>query len=444
MKIALIAMSGIRCCDQELMDMGLTLPGFVDRSKIIAALPSLGLLTLAGMTPNEHQVDYIEIFDIKDTKAADSIPQGYDLVAISSYGAQIAEAYELGDIYKASGMMVVQGGLHVSACPEEAILHADAVAIGEGEPVWADILKDAERRNLRKFYKSDPRAFSLDDAPMPAYELLDIDKYNRLTIQTSRGCPRSCEFCASSVLLTNTYKQKPADKVLAEIDRICDIWQKPFIEFADDNTFVNASYWEDILPKMESRKLRWFTETDISIAKHPELLRLMRKSGCAQILIGLESPLEKPLDGIEKNNNWKLKQWPDYKKAIETIQSYGISVNGCFVIGLDGQTPDIFDAIYDFVCETELHEVQITLQTAFPGTKLYDRLRAEKRLIDETAWEKLTLFDVNFIPSHMTQDELRKGFYSLAEKMYSEEFTSLRKQKFMEKIRAYQRKIKEN
>ncbi len=444
MKIGLIAMSGIRCCDPELMAMGLTLPGFVDRSKIIASLPSLGLLTLAGMTPQEHDIDYIEIFDLKDNLANQDIPDNYDLIAISSYGAQISEAYELGDIYRAKGIPVIQGGLHVTACPEEAKQHADAVAIGEGEPVWLDMLKDAEKGRLQPYYRSDNKGFALDDAPMPAFDLLDIDKYNRLTVQTSRGCPRSCEFCGSSVLLTKEYKQKPADKVLAEIDRICEIWSKPFIEFADDNTFVNKAYWEELLPKLKSRKMRWFTETDISIAKHPELLKLMRESGCAQILIGLESPIPGPLNGLETNNNWKAKQWSNYKQAIETIQSYGISVNGCFVMGLDGQSTDIFDSVFDFVEESQLHEVQITLQTAFPGTPLYTRLEKENRLIDKTAWEKLTLFDINFTPSDMTREELRTGFYHLAEKLYSDEFTKLRKERFMGKIRAYQRRLKED
>lgn len=437
MRIGLIAMSGIRCCDKELMDMGLTLPGFVDRSKIIASLPSLGLLTLAGMTPAEHEIDYIEIFDLKDNVAAGNIPSDFDLIAISSYSAQIAEAYELGDLYLKQGIPVVQGGLHVSACPDEAAAHATSVVIGEGESCWGDVLKDASAGKLKKRYSSTGNEFDLANAPMPSFELLDIDKYNRLTVQTSRGCPRRCEFCASSVMLTGKYKQKPAARVLAEIDRIRDIWPKPFIEFADDNTFIDIAYWKELLPELASRHIRWFTETDISIARHPDILRLMRESGCAQILIGLESPQQNSLDGLELRNNWKMKQWSSYKNAIETIQSHGISVNGCFVLGLDGQSPETFDAVFEFVDDAQLHEVQITIQTAFPGTPLYDRLKNEKRLIDETAWEKLTLFDINFTPKNMSYDQLRSGFYNLAEKLYSDEFTRLRKERFLKKLRAY-------
>ncbi|MEE9441591.1 MAG: radical SAM protein [candidate division Zixibacteria bacterium] len=442
MKIALIAMSGIRVADTELLEMGLTLPGFVERSKIIASLPSLGLLTLAGMTPKSHQVDYYEIADLQENIKGNSIPQDYDLVAISSYGAQINEAYLLGDIYHKNNTPVVMGGLHVSFVPKEAIAHCDAVVIGEGELSWPDVLKDAENKSLKPFYGSIDEEYDLNDAPLPAFGLLDIDKYNRLTIQTSRGCPHQCEFCASSTLLTDKYKQKPAEKVLAEIDAILEIWPKPFIELADDNTFINISYWRELLPEIKKRNIRWFTETDISIAKHPDLLELMRESGCAQVLIGLESPLEPPLDGLEIRSNWKMKQWTKYKDAIRTIQSHAISVNGCFVLGLDGQMPEIFDTVFDFVEDSDLSEVQITIQTAFPGTPLYKRLQSEDRIIEENAWHKLSLFDVNFIPKNMSLTELRSGFHSLAEKIYSEEVTQKRREKFKSQLRQYIKKHK--
>ena len=140
MNIALIAMSGIRVCDTELLRLGLTLPGFVERSKTIAALPSLGLLTLAGMTPDAHSIDYVEVEDIRKLG---SLPQGYDLVGISSYSAQISEAYELARRFKAAGVPVVLGGPHVTCLPDEAAPYCDAVVAGEGEAVWLDVLRDA-------------------------------------------------------------------------------------------------------------------------------------------------------------------------------------------------------------------------------------------------------------------------------------------------------------
>lgn len=435
MKIGLIAMSGIRVCDQELLQMGLTLPGFVERSNVIASLPSLGLLTLAGMTPANHDVHYIEISDFAASRVTQDFLGGFDLIAISSYSAQIKEAYQLAEIVRRAHVPVVMGGIHVTSLPDEAKQYCDSIVIGEGESSWPKVINDLENGRLEPVYGTIDQEFDLRDAPMPAFELLDIDKYNRLTVQTSRGCSHRCEFCASSVLLTKRYKQKPAAKVLAEIDKIKAIWEHPFIEFADDNTFVNKEYWKKLLPEITKRKIRWFTETDLSISQDTELLQLLRDSGCAQVLIGFESITRTALNGMEIKQNWKAKQSHMYKEAISTIQSHGISVNGCFILGLDDHDPKIFEQIYDFVADSGLHEVQITIQTAFPGTPLYRRLKKEKRVLDDNAWEKCTLFDINYRPQNMSIDELSQGFKMLSSKLYSDEFTKLRRKKFKNQLR---------
>lgn len=429
MRIGLIAISGVRVQDAELLELGLTLPGFVERSEVIASLPSLGLLTLAGMTPLQHECIYLEI---EDVAKVDDLPDGFDLVAISSFSAQMHEAYALADRYRARGVPVALGGLHVTALPEEAARHADAVVVGEGESSWPAVLDDAERGSLQSIYRSDG-AFDLADAPMPAFELLDIGKYNRLTVQASRGCPHRCEFCASSVLLSRRYKQKPIGKVLAEIDQICGLWKRPFIEFADDNAMVDRRYWKELLTELKQRKFRWFIETDLSLHDDDELLTLMRESGCSQVLIGLESPIEAGLNGLELNSNWKAHRWPEYVDAVRNIQSHGIRVNGCFVLGLDGHTPEVFDAVYEFARQTDLFDVQITVLTPFPGTRLYERLQREGRLIDPTAWQTCTLFDVNFQPNSMTPGQLRDGLHSLAARLYSEKETQLRRETFNRK-----------
>ena len=431
MKIGFFPLSGIRVCDDELLRLGLTLPGFVERSKTIASLPSLGLLTLAGMTPKGHTLCYVDVPDVKDFV----LPGGVDLAVISSYSAQIDEAYELARQLKARGILTVLGGPHVSALPEEAARFCDAVVIGEGECSWAHVVADAERGCLQSVYQAKKEGFDLSDAPMPAFELLDISKYNRLTVQTSRGCPHHCEFCAGSVLLTDQYKQKPAVKVLEEIDRICALWERPFIEFADDNSFVNRSYWKTLLPSLKDKGIKWFAETDISIAEDEELLDFMRAAGCVQVLIGLESPVESGLQGVELLHDWKHKKFASYKKAIRIIQSHGITVNGCFVIGLDGHTTDIFDQVFSFVKETELYEVQVTILTPFPGTPLYDRLEREGRLLEPNNWKKCTLFDINFKPDPMTVQELHQGFHRLVVQLYSDEFTRWRRNGFKRMMR---------
>jgi radical SAM superfamily enzyme YgiQ (UPF0313 family) len=432
-RIGLIAMSGVRAHNPELTSLGLTLPGFVDRNRIIASLPSLGLLTLAGLTPERFEVEYHEIADLRQ---GEEPPDHFDLVAISTFTAQLKEAYALADGYLAHGIPVVMGGITVSSLAEEAKTHCTSVVVGEGEPLWPEVLKDFENGALKPFYRQSPRGqFDLRAAPMPRFDLLDPNKYNRITIQTSRGCPHQCEFCASSILLTSRYKLKPIEKVIAEIHEIKKIWPRPFIEFADDNSFVRREHYKNLLRVLAKENLRWFTEADVRIAQDHQLLALMRDSGCQQVLIGLETPRPESLDGLELRANWKLRQRDSYKAAISTIQSYGITVNGCFILGLDGDTPEVFDEVFNFVRDSNLYEVQITFLTPFPGTPLYQRLKREDRLIREGAWELCTLFDINFRPKSMSVDQLQAGFLNLAKRLYSEPETSKRRDKFKSMLR---------
>ncbi len=435
MRIGFIAMSGVRVQDQELLKLGLTLPGFVERSEVIASLPSLGLLTLAALTPKDIEVSYHEVADLE----RDQIPDlGFDLVAISTMTAQAFEAYELADRFRASGVRVVMGGLHVTCVPDECAEHADTIVIGEGESIWERLIDDYQKGNMKDRYESDD-SYSLDDSPMPRYELLDIKKYNRLTVQTTRGCPHKCDFCASSIMLTKGYKVKPTHKVIDEIRMIKSIWDRPFIELADDNSFMSRARAYELLEAMIPEQVRWFTECDVSIAKDEKLLRLMKRAGCRQVLIGLESPNAHGLDGIEKNNNWKLAQYPKYEHAVRTIQAHGITVIGCFVLGLDGQSKDSFDAVYDFAQRTNLYDVQVTLQTPFPGTGLYRRLESEGRLTNPGQWDRCTLFDLNYEPIGMSAHELVDGFRGLVSRLYEPEFVHARRTGCIKDYRSAQR-----
>jgi len=424
--IGLIAMSGVRAHNEELTQLGLTLPGFVDRNKIIASLPSLGLLTLAGLTPDKFEVSYHEIADLKTLA---ELPTDFDLVAISTFTAQYFEACAVADYYRAKNIPVVMGGITVSSLREQAKEHCTSVVIGEGELLWPELLADFERGQLKPFYQT-AKDFDLADAPLPRFDLLDPSKYNRLTVQTSRGCPHKCEFCASSILLTPRYKVKPVEKVIAEIREIKKIWPKPFIEFADDNSFVHREHYKILLRELAKEDIRWFTEADVRVAEDDELLALIRDAGCQQILIGLESPGRTSVYGLELKNNWKLRQHDYYREAIAKIQSYGITVNGCFILGLDGDTRDVFDDVLDFVRSSGLYEVQITFMTASPGTPLYARLKREGRILRDNAWELCTLFDINFQPKNMSVAELQSGFLKLAKQLYSAGETQPRRANF--------------
>ena len=432
MKIGLVAMSGVRVVNPRLLELGVTLPQFVSRGQVIAQLPSLALLVLAAATPDEVTVEYVELADVK---AADALDTSFDLVALTSYTAMAYEMYDLADRYRAAGIPVVIGGLHASFTPEETKAHADAVCIGEGETLWPQIVADFRRGGvaaLQPFYREAvPGSYDLADSPMPRFELLEGRQYNRITVQTVRGCPLDCEFCGASKLYAAKYRRKPVDMVVTELRRIKEIWgDNAFFELADDNSFANRFWAKEFLTAIQDLDLRWFTETDISIADDDELLKLLAKSGCRQILIGLESTDAGTLDGIDRAN-WKLKRLSRYMDAIKKIQSYGVTVNGCFIVGNDGDDPGVFERLRDFIERSELLEAQVTILTPFPGTQLLARLEREGRLLYERFWDRCTLFDLVFTPKQMTPDELVEGHAWLMSQIYNQEQYTRRKRHYV-------------
>src|SRR5439155_14989845 len=179
---------------------------------------------------------------------------------------------------------------------------------------------------------------------------------------------------------------------------------------------------------------KWFTETDISVADDPELLQLMRQARCRQVLIGLESPDRSALEGIELRANFKSRRSDTNLEAVRRIQAHGITVNGCFILGLDRQTPAIFEQVLDFAMRVPLYDVQITVLTPFPGTPLYTRLLREGRILAPGRWDLCTLFDVNYMPQNMTVDQLRDGMYWLAERLYNENCLMSRRKPFSDEL----------
>jgi radical SAM superfamily enzyme YgiQ (UPF0313 family) len=427
-RIGLIAVSGVRVQNERLMRLGLTLPGFVERARVIASMPSLGLLTLAAVTPPGYDVTYLE--------APDATPPSgdFDLVAISSFTAKSDVMYALADTYRARGTTVVLGGLHCTLLPDEAAAHADAVVVGEGEALWPRVLDDWRTGRLQRVYRNaSVRDVDLARVPVPRYDLLDPAAYNRIPVQTTRGCPLDCEFCAASKVF-GAYKRKPVERVARELAEVRRLLGVPFVELADDNTFVDKAWSHALVRTLGEAGVHWFTETDVSVADDPELLDLLAASGCRQVLIGFESPREASLRGLEAHD-WKARRHAQYRRAIDAIQRRGISVNGCFILGLDADTPDVFPAIERFVRESGLMEVQVTVLTPFPGTALYRRLRAEGRLLRERYWERCTLFDVNFRPRRMTVEELEQGLEYLMGALYHADELKRRRRLYLDAAR---------
>ncbi|MEA2709848.1 MAG: hypothetical protein QOF78_2449 [Phycisphaerales bacterium] len=437
MKIGFLAMSGIRAHDPELLRLGLTLPGFVERSKTVASLPSLGLLYLAAATPgvDRHELRYYEAEgDRKEPREV----YDCDLVAISTFSAQVFEAYAIADRLRAAGVKVAMGGLHVTVRPDEAAQHCDYTIVGEGDNVWPAVVRAAEENAPpQKFDSKDFPPVDVSKLPVPRYDLLDHRPYNRFTVQTSRGCPWRCDFCASTVMLSRRYRKRPVEHVIHDIEAIKAFREHPFIEFADDNTFVDKAWGRELCRQLAPLNVKWFTETDITVADDDELLELMRDAGCRQVLIGLESPVQgaAALQGIEMRDNAKAKWAPRYLERVRKIQDHGITVNGCFILGLDGHGPEIFEQVLDFALEVPLFDVQITVLTPFPGTPLHDRLLKEGRILQPGRWDWCTMFDVNFLPTGMSPDELRQGMRWLTRRLYSAATTDRRRRPFFDRAR---------
>src|SRR5690606_20684194 len=207
-----------------------------------------------------------------------------------------------------------------------------------------------------------------------------------------------------------------------------------------DNSFVNRRYWRALLPEIAARGLRWFTETDISIADDDELLDAIAAAGCEQVLIGLESPSPEGLDGIELKRDWKLRRQPRYVEAVRRIQPRGIRVNARFVVGLDGHTQSGFDDVCRVAEAAAPYDVQVTAPTPCPGTPLYESRKRAGRLTHAGGWERFTLFDIDFVPTPLGAETLRRGFHDRVARLYAEDFTRWRQERFKKQLREARRR----
>lgn len=388
------------------MKLKLISPGFRDmRSTEFKALmyrfwfPTLSLPMIAALTPDNFEISFCdELFERLDFN------EDVDIVGITGMTAQICRAYEIADRYREKGVPVIIGGIHASTLPEEAGMHADCVIIGEAENIWPEAIRDFMEGNLRPVYKSMDYV-ELDNIPWAKREIYtgkNIPKSSSInSVQTSRGCPFDCSFCSVTRFFGNKYRLRPVDNVIEEIKSL----KGKFVSLVDDNIIGSQKYAEELFIKLSELGFYWTGQSSINIADNDKLLDLCARSGCNGLLIGIESIDEENLKSINKKVNRVYK----YMESIKKIQDKGIKVLGSFILGLDEDDASVFERTIKFIKETDIAVPIFNILTPYPGTRIYNKLMEENRIITND-WSYYTSTNVVYMPRKMTPDELLEGY----------------------------------
>lgn len=366
-------------------------------------VPPITGIHLAAITPAQHEVRVIhqQVEPVRpDTDA--------DLVAISFFSGFAPEAYRLAQAYRARGKTVVAGGPHVSYCPEEALEYFDAIVTGEAENVWPQLLDDAENGCLKDIYRGGPS--DMRGLPAPRYDLLKSRYFIPKVIQATRGCPFSCSFC-SVPTLNPGFRMRPIDEVLENIryDRFPYWWQRKIVWFWDDNLTINRPYIKSLLQAMIPLKKWWLTQASLDIARDPELLALLKASGCIGIFFGIESFGTDSLADANKRQN----KVANYKKAVDALHRQGICVMAGFIAGFDHDTPETIVAMADQLMDIGVDVPFLSILTPFKGTPLYDQLEQDDRILANRGWEYYNGYNVAFQPATMSPEALLRAHRSL-------------------------------
>ncbi|MCD6309947.1 MAG: radical SAM protein [Candidatus Eremiobacteraeota bacterium] len=369
-------------------------------------VPNLGMLTLAGLFPEDTELYYLEEEYIPLDRVEEKLfGTRYDLVCFTGYNPQAFRAYELAEIYRKEGIPTIMGGLHASGIPQEAAQHVDAVVVGEAEDIFHRVLEDLKNNNLKKIYYS-PNQAELSSSPVPRYDIVpNLALYNKIPLIATRGCPYSCEFCCFPTTYGRKFRKKPVEQVVEEILMVRDLHPRPYFSFSDENMLADHRYSKELARAFIPLKIDWECYCDISIGEDDELLELLAESGCRLVQVGLETLDPKNMENVEP---WKADRIEKYPEIIKKIQSYGIPFMGMFIIGMDYDDPGVFRRLYNFILETGLAEMDFAILTPMPGTKLFERLKSEGRILSKN-WNHYTWTHVNFRPMKMSPVELERG-----------------------------------
>jgi radical SAM superfamily enzyme YgiQ (UPF0313 family) len=377
-------------------------------------MPCLGLLKVAALTPPGWE---IKIIDEKLEKLNPDEPA--DLVGITAMTTTVQRGYEIADHYRARGTKVVMGGMHVSALPEEALAHCDAVVEGEAEGLWTQLIADVEAGNIQPLYRHKGKFPDLTGMPRVDWTLFQDKGYLPVHfVETTRGCPVDCEFCAVSRAFGGKYRNRPPEEVVNELRAL-----KPFegmftlkncVFFVDDNIISNRAHAREFLSRIVDLKLKWFGQASMNIARDPEILRLCQKSGCVGVFMGFETLSPAALSSAGKRVN----RPEDYLDIVRKIHDHGIGIDGSFVFGFDEDDAGVFDRTVEFVQKAKLEVAYFSILTPYPGTRLYQRLKSEGRILSQD-W---SLYDANhvvFQPKTLTPDALVAGYLDALKSIYT-------------------------
>lgn len=392
------------------MRLKLIIPRWPDKSiwrGFTFRFPYLSVTTLAALTPWDVDV-VIEDENVEEINFDDAV----DLVAISVMTPLAVRGYEIADKFRAMGVKVVIGGFHATWMPQEALMHADSVVLGEAEGAWSGLIDDFKRNELKQMYIVEGH-LSLDGLPLPRRDLLKKDGYFFInTIQTTRGCPFNCDFCSVTSFYGKTYRQRPIEEIEREIRTLSG--GANFIFFVDDNITGNLGYAKKLFEMLRRYPFKWLSQTSITFAENPELLRLAKESGCYGMFIGFETLTQEGLNRLNKRFN----RADRYAELINRMHDHGIGLQGSFIFGYDWDNRDSFDRVLEFVEKIKMDSVLFTILTPYPGTNVFKRMQEEGRLLT-TDWSKYDMAHVVFKPKNMTVEELQEGYLRINREFYS-------------------------
>jgi radical SAM superfamily enzyme YgiQ (UPF0313 family) len=372
-------------------------------------VPPITGIHLAAITPAEHevsvfhqQVDKIEV----NTDA--------DVIAISFFSGFAVAAYTLAVEFKKRGKIVIAGGPHVTYCQEEALTYFDAIVTGEAENVWPILLQDIELGQPQPVYAGSPS--DMMDLPTPRYDLLPDKFFIKKVIQATRGCPFSCSFCTVPSLNPG-FRLRPVKDVIrdASYDNFKYWWQKKVVWFWDDNLTIKRPYIKALLREMIPLKKWWLTQASLDIAKDPELLDLMKASGCIGVFLGIESfGIDSLVDANKRQN-----KIANYKQAVEQIRKRGIAVMAGFIAGFDHDDEQSIVAMADQLMEIGIDVPFLSIMTPFRGTPIYTKLNEEGRILRERNWNFYNGYNVAFKPQKISETQLLRAHRALWKKSFS-------------------------